>query len=132
MRNCLNPGPAVPIYDLSGNTANSVLPPSPSSVVPVSLSAPVRASISAAYPAGSGEQAVSSAAGFVELPAAIREKLKLLSFISILVVLFNHAAPYSLVYDGVEMKQPSAFAEFFIHLWQGSFGRVNQIGRAHV
>lgn len=62
-----------------------------------------------------------------ELPAAIREKLKMLSFVSILVVLVNHSATYSLVYDGVVMKQPSAVAEFFLHLWQGSFGRVNRL-----
>jgi len=55
------------------------------------------------------------------------EKLTLLSFISIMVVFFGHSAPYSLICDGVEMKQPSAVAKFFFHLWDGSFGRVKYL-----
>lgn len=125
MRNCLNPGLAAPINDLSRSTDEPVLPPYPSSVVPVSLTAPSGAFISAGYPAGTGEKAASSAAGFVELPAAIREKLKLLSFVTIVIVIFNHAVPYSLAYGAVEIRQPSALVEFLCRLWAVSFGRVS-------
>ncbi len=126
MKKCLNPGPALPNYDLSRNTAISVLPSSPSNVAPVSLVAAVRPSVAAGYPAGVSAGTAPSSFGSLELPAAIREKLKLVSFISILVVLFIHAIRNSLVYGGVTMKQPSAFAEFFFHLSTESFGRVNR------
>ena len=60
------------------------------------------------------------------LSLAIREKLRLLSFISILIVLFNHAAPFSLVYDGVLMKQPSPEADVWLTFCFSHLGRVNR------
>lgn len=60
------------------------------------------------------------------LSPAIQEKLKLLSLISILIVLFNHAAPLSLMYDGVLTQQPSPKADVLLTFWFSYVGRVNR------
>ncbi len=60
------------------------------------------------------------------LSQAHQDKLRLLAFVSILIVLFNHAAPLSLVYDGVLTKQPSPEANVLLTFWFGSIGRVNR------
>ena len=60
------------------------------------------------------------------LSPVIQEKLRLLSFVSILIVLFNHAAPLSLVYDGVLTKQPSPEADVLLTFWLSHLGRVNR------
>ncbi len=59
-------------------------------------------------------------------PVAMNEKLSLLAFISILLVLLNHAVPLSLTYDGVLTRQPSSVAEFLLSFWQAHLGRVNR------
>jgi fucose 4-O-acetylase-like acetyltransferase len=60
------------------------------------------------------------------LPPAIQDKLRLLSFISILIVLLNHAAPLSLVYEGVLTEQPSPEVDALLTFWFGHVGRVNR------
>jgi surface polysaccharide O-acyltransferase-like enzyme len=60
------------------------------------------------------------------LSPVVQEKLKLLSLISILIVLLNHAAPLSLVYDGVFTKQPSPEADILLTFWFSHVGRVNR------
>lgn len=126
MKKCLKLGLEKAITGLSQESANSVSTSAKLGVGVESIGCSID-STGLSLPADGACSKPKARSSNQDLPAAVREKLKLLSFVSILVVLFNHSATFSLVYNGVEMKQPSPVAEFLLHLWQGSFGRVNRL-----